>query len=342
MSSKFIGKHIVSVDQFEKQDIAELFAVARRMEPFARRQQVTRVLEGAVLGNLFFEPSTRTRISFNTAFARLGGSACDTTGFQFSSMAKGESLYDTARVLSGYCDAIVMRHPVEGSLAEFSAATNVPVISGGDGAGEHPSQALLDLYTIFKEFNRDAADGLKIAMVGDLKFGRTVHSLAKLLSLYKNVEFHFVAPKELSMPTKIVEHCKAAGHTVRETESLYSSISEADVVYMTRVQQERFTSEQEAERYRGFFVINQTVYEKYCKPTAIVMHPLPRDSRAGAQEISIDMNANPNLAIFRQADNGIPVRMALFASVLGVADRIEEGARPVSWYVPKAYGVDNV
>ena len=203
MSSNYIGKHIVSVDQFDRATIAELFAVARRMEPFARRKQVTRVLEGAVLGNLFFEPSTRTRISFNTAFARLGGSVCDTTGFQFSSMAKGESLYDTARVLSGYCDALVMRHPVEGSLAEFSAATQVPVISGGDGAGEHPSQALLDLYTIFKEFGRDAADGLKIAMVGDLKYGRTVHSLAKLLSLYQGVEFHFVSPKELAMPARV-------------------------------------------------------------------------------------------------------------------------------------------
>jgi len=344
MSTKFRGMHILSVDQFQRDDIGVLFAVTAKMEPYAQRRKITRVLEGCVLGNLFFEPSTRSRISFGAAFSRLGGSACDTTGFQFSTMAKGESLDDTSRVVSGYVDVIVMRHPVEGSLKEFAAATNVPVISSGDGPGEHPTQALLDLYTIHKELGRDldGLDGLKIAMVGDLKYGRTVHSLSKLLCLFKNVQFSFVSPKELSMPAEIVQRCRESGHQVQETQQLYAGISGADIIYVTRVQQERFTSEEEAERFRGSFVINQHVYDKYCKPGAVLMHPLPRDSRAGAQELSTDLNQNKRLAIFRQADNGIPVRMALFALVLGVEELVEQDNRPVRWFVPPTFGADEI
>jgi aspartate carbamoyltransferase catalytic subunit len=338
MSTTFRGKHILSVDQFDHHDIDLLFAVAARMRPYAQRLKVSRVLEGCVLGNLFFEPSTRSRISFGAAFARLGGTVCDTTGFQFSSMAKGESLSDTSRVVSGYVDIFVVRHPVEGSVGEFAAATKIPVISGGDGPGEHPTQALLDLYTIYEERGRNLnqIDGLRIAMVGDLRYGRTVHSLSKLLCLFKNVRFSFISPNELRMPEPIVDRCRSAGHEVHETEELFSGISDADVIYVTRVQQERFTNEEEAGRFRGSFVINRTVYDKYCKSGAILMHPLPRDSRAGAQELSTDLDTTPNLAIFRQTDNGIPIRMALFALVMGVESDIKDGGK-VRWFVPRDF-----
>lgn len=339
MANSFTGKHILSVDQFDHADIDLLFDVADRMKPYAQRKKVTRVLEGCVLGNLFFEPSTRSRISFGAAFARLGGTVCDTTGFQFSSMAKGESLSDTSRVVSGYVDVFVVRHPVEGSVGEFAAATQIPVISGGDGPGEHPTQALLDLYTIFEELGRDQnrLNGLRLAMVGDLRYGRTVHSLSKLLSLFRNVHFTFISPRELRMPREIVERCKEAGHEVHETHELYAGLTDAEVIYVTRVQQERFTDEEEAARFRGSFVINRTVYEKYCRPGAILMHPLPRDSRAGAQELSTDLDNNPGLAIFRQTDNGIPIRMAIFALVMGVEERVSINDAAVTWFVPRNY-----
>lgn len=188
------------------------------MQPIARRQKVSRVLEGAVLGNLFFEASTRTRVSFGAAFCRLGGSVCDTTGFTFSSMAKGESIYDTSRVMSGYVDAMVIRHPEQGSVAEFAEATNIPVVNGGDGPGEHPSQALLDLYTILTEFSRlgKLLDGAHIAMVGDLKYGRTVHSLIKLLALYKGVKFTLISPQGLEMPGYIVEQASRNGNVIEQ------------------------------------------------------------------------------------------------------------------------------
>ncbi len=182
----FTGAHILSIQQFDRGDIQRIFAVADSMEPYALRHKVTRVLEGAILGNMFFEPSTRTRVSFGCAFNLLGGEVRETTGFESSAIAKGESLYDTARVLSGYSDVICMRHPQVGSVAEFASASRVPVINGGDGANEHPSQALLDLYTIKKELESRGRhlETLRIAMIGDLKHGRTVHSLAKLLSKY--------------------------------------------------------------------------------------------------------------------------------------------------------------
>lgn len=336
------GCHILSIDQFTLNDLQTLFSVAQQMEPYAARRKRTRVLEGAILGNLFFEPSTRSRISFGAAFNRLGGSVRDTTGFQFSSMAKGESLYDTSRVVSGYVDIIVMRHPTIGSVREFASATRIPVISGGDGAGEHPTQALLDLYTIRKELNRDLKElrGLKIALVGDLKFGRTVHSLMKLLSLLERVHFTLVAPVELQLPADLVEDAKKRGHTVLATTDLHEGISRVDVIYTTRLQQERFTSEAEAEKFRGSYSITTAVYTRFCRPGTVLMHPLPRDSRAGAMELHDDLNSNPQLAIFRQADNGIPVRMALFALVLGVEHQVEATAQDVSWYVPERIDVN--
>ncbi len=332
---RFPGSHILSVQQFERIDIETLFAVAGRMAPYAHRKRITRVLEGAILGNMFFEPSTRTRVSFGCAFNLLGGEVRETTGVATSAIAKGESLYDTARVLSGYSDVIAMRHPEPGSVGEFAAASRVPVINGGDGTNEHPSQALLDLYTIQKELvgrGRDGLDGLRIAMIGDLKFGRTVHSLCKLLSLFNNITVTLISPNELKMPGEIVEVMRLAGHSVVESDSMEASISNVDIAYSTRIQEERFASKEEAAQYRGRFRLNQAIYTRYCEPNTVIMHPLPRDSRADANELDSDLNDNPNLAIFRQADNGVLVRMALFALILDVADQVDKHARDVNWF----------
>ena len=331
---EFTGAHILSIKQFERMDIERIFQVADSMEPYAQRRRVTRVLEGAILGNMFFEPSTRTRVSFGAAFNLLGGEVRETTGFQSSAIAKGESLYDTARVLSGYSDVICMRHPESGSVAEFAAASRVPVINGGDGANEHPSQALLDLYTIRKELEdrgRDI-DGLRIAMIGDLKYGRTVHSLCKLLCLYQNVHVTLVSPPELAMPEAVVESMREAGIDVLISSDLAHGIGGVDIAYATRIQEERFASKDEANQYRGRFRLNQAIYTQYCEPNTVIMHPLPRDSREDANELDNDLNLNPNLAIFRQADNGVLVRMALFALILDVADQVESCSREVNWY----------
>lgn len=331
----FAGSHILSVDQFERGDVERIFSVADQLEPFARRRRRTRVLEGAILGAMFFEPSTRTRVSFGSAFNLLGGEVRETTGFEQSAIAKGESLYDTARVLSGYSDVIAMRHPTAGSVAEFAAASRVPVINGGDGSNEHPSQALLDLYTIGRELaGRDRSiDRLRIAMVGDLRYGRTVHSLCKLLCLFDRIQVVLVSPGELRMPGAIVDELRAAGHEVVESDALEASIAHVDIVYSTRIQEERFQSQEEADLYRGRFRLNQSIYTRHCEPNTVIMHPLPRDSRDSARELDDDLNDNPNLAIFRQTDNGLTVRMALFALILDVVDQVEKHATAVNWYV---------
>ncbi len=339
------GKHqLLSVDQFTRESVEDLFRVADMMQPIARRQKVSRVLEGAVLGNLFFEASTRTRVSFGSAFCRLGGSVCDTTGFTFSSMAKGESIYDTSRVMSGYVDAMVIRHPEKGSVAEFAAATNIPVVNGGDGPGEHPSQALLDLYTILTEFSRlgKLLDGAHIAMVGDLKYGRTVHSLIKLLSLYKGLKFTLIAPPGLEMPDYVLEQAARNGNVIEQKSSLADGLSGADVIYATRVQKERFAGgEESSEGYTAEFQVNRAIVDTFCGPDTIVMHPLPRDSRPGANDLSVDLNEDPRLAIFRQTDNGIPVRMAIFAVLLGVEDLVQHSMRDVTWRHPSHIGPDD-
>ncbi len=331
---QFAGSHILSITQFERPDVERIFAVADRMEPYAHRKRITKVLDGAILGSMFFEPSTRTRVSFGSAFNLLGGEVRETTGFENSAIAKGESLYDTARVLSGYSDVIAMRHPASGSVAEFAAASRVPVINGGDGANEHPSQALLDLYTIKKELagRGRGIDQLRIAMVGDLRYGRTVHSLCKLLALFDGIQVLLVSPDELRMPGELVEQLRAAGHAVEESDVLEASIAHVDIVYSTRIQEERFSSQQEADLYRGRFRLNQSIYTQHCEPNTVIMHPLPRDSRDTARELDDDLNDNPNLAIFRQTDNGVLVRMALFALVLDVAERVDDHARDVTWY----------
>ena len=331
---QFAGSHIISVDQFERADIEAIFAVADRMEPYAHRRKITRVLDGAILGSMFFEPSTRTRVSFGCAFNLLGGHVRETTGFEHSAIAKGESLYDTARVISGYSDIIAMRHPEPGSVAEFANASRAPVLNGGDGSNEHPSQALLDLYTIKLEMQGRGGgiDRIRIALIGDLRFGRTVHSLCKLLSLYRDIDVLLISPPELKMPGEIVATMREAGHSVTETGDLAAHIGNVDIAYSTRLQEERFGSPEDAGRYRGRFRLNHHFYTQHCDPNTVIMHPLPRDSRAAANELDNDLNDNPNLAIFRQADNGVLVRMALFAMVLEVVDQIDSDARGVNWY----------
>lgn len=333
----FKGSHILSIQQFERADIEKIFAVAESMKPYALRRQVTTVLEGAVLNNMFFEASTRTRISFGCAFNLLGGNVRETTGFEHSAIAKGESLYDTARVLSGYSDIICMRHPQSGSVGEFAAASRVPVVNGGDGPNEHPTQALLDLYTIKQELaskNR-GIDGLRIAMIGDLKYGRTVHSLCQLLCLYDKLHVSLVSPRELGMPLELIDAMREAGHQVVVSEELSSSISHVDIAYSTRIQEERFQSKEEADLYRGRFRLNQAIYTQFCEPNTVIMHPLPRDSRTEANELDNDLNQNPNLAIFRQADNGILVRMALFALILDVIHLVDKYTHAVRWHTDR-------
>ena len=331
----FSGNHILSIDQFDRSDIEKLFSVADKLEPFASKEKITRVLEGAILGNMFFEPSTRTRISFGASFNLLGGNVREITEVGSSSLAKGESLADTAQVLSGYSDIIVLRHPENGSVQKFSEASRVPVINAGDGSNEHPSQALLDLYTIQKELsqNKKNLDNLRIALVGDLKYGRAVHSLCKILSKYSNVKMDLVSPEELQLPEDLLNQLTDAGVSVNQTENLEEGISEVDIIYVTRVQEERFNNKEDANKYRGLLSLNQSIYTANCEPNTAIMHPLPRDSRSDANELDRDLYANPNLAIFRQADNGVVIRMAMFALVLGVEDKIEKTAKPVNWKV---------
>ena len=331
----FRGSHILSIDQFDRSDIEKLFSVADKLEPYASKEKITRVLEGAILGNMFFEPSTRTRISFGASFNLLGGNVREITEVGSSSLAKGESLADTAQVLSGYSDIIVMRHPENDSVQRFAEASRVPVINAGDGSNEHPSQALLDLYTIQKELSQNgkSIDGLRIALVGDLKYGRAAHSLCKILSLYDNVTMNLISPKELRIPSEIAELLASRGLNIKETENLEDGISEVDIIYVTRVQEERFKDKNDANKYRGLLSLNQSIYTANCEPNTVIMHPLPRDSRSDANELDSDLFQNPNLAIFRQADNGVVIRMAIFALVLDIEEKIEETSRPVNWKV---------
>tara|TARA_Y100000766_G_scaffold161794_1_gene138945 strand:+ start:1508 stop:2521 length:1014 start_codon:yes stop_codon:yes gene_type:complete len=331
----FSGNHILSIDQFDRSDIEKLFSVADKLEPFASKEKITRVLEGAILGNMFFEPSTRTRISFGASFNLLGGNVREITEVGSSSLAKGESLADTAQVLSGYSDIIVLRHPENGSVQKFAEASRVPVINAGDGSNEHPSQALLDLYTIQKELsqNKKDLDDLRIALVGDLKYGRAVHSLCKILSKFTNVKMDLISPEELQLPEDLLNQLTDAGVSVNQTENLEEGITEVDIIYVTRVQEERFNNKEDANKYRGLLSLNQSIYTANCEPNTVIMHPLPRDSRSDANELDRDLYENPNLAIFRQADNGVVIRMAMFALVLGVDDKIQETAKSVSWKV---------
>jgi aspartate carbamoyltransferase catalytic subunit len=305
----FYGKDILSVKQFSRDDLDYVFAVAREMEEMVRRVGSFDLLKGKILANLFYEPSTRTSSSFTAAMERLGGSVIPISEVRYSSVSKGESLPDTVRTLEAYADVIVLRHPEMGSAELAAQYARKPIINAGDGVGEHPTQALLDLFTIQEEMGR--VDGLTVTMVGDLKYGRTVHSLARLLTLYK-VRLNYVSPEILRMPDYIIEEIETKGAIPQAAHtSLDPVIGESDVLYVTRVQKERFSDETEYEQVKNAFVITpQTLIQ--AKDDMIVMHPLPR-----VGEITMEVDDDPRAAYFRQMEYGLYVRMALLAMVLG-------------------------
>lgn len=328
------GRHLLSVQQFDRESLQELFALADLVRPIAAGKSVCTVLDGAILGSLFFEPSTRTRLSFESAFLRLGGEVTTTTGFTFSSMAKGESIADTSRVVSGYSDVLVVRHPDEGSVAEFAAASVVPVINAGDGAGEHPSQALLDFYTLKRELGsrEKPLDGRTIAVVGDLKYGRTVHSLIKLLSLASEITFRTYSPPSLELPEDLVWYARQRGHQVIDCDSVVEALAGADVVYATRVQRERMTEELLASSKFSGNLLNWQMLAEANALDIIIMHPLPRDSRMNSFDLSNDVDDLPGLSIFRQTDNGVLIRMAIFLTALGCSpDAVKATTKQRPW-----------
>lgn len=300
-------KHLISTKQLTRADTEEILRVAADMEKILKKG-TSDLLKGKILASLFYEPSTRTRLSFETAMLRLGGEIITADGFQFSSLYKGETIEDTMDMISQYADIIAMRHPEQGSAEKAISTSKVPFINAGDGPGQHPTQALLDLYTIKKECKN--IDGVSIAMVGDLRYGRTVHSLSYLLGLYKDIQFTFISPAELTMPEKVTSYLKERGISYTETDDIKKGL-ECDVLYMTRVQQERFTDKAEYERLKLKYVLTGSMVKG---KKAVIMHPLPR-----VGEISTDVDDLPNAAYFRQAGNGVPVRMALLALLLGKA-----------------------
>ena len=328
------GRHLLSTQQFDSEALEKLFNLADVVLPIAQRKAICTVLDGAVLGSLFFEPSTRTRLSFESAFLRLGGEVTTTTGFTFSSMAKGESIHDTARVVSGYSDVLVVRHPDKGSVAEFAAASLVPVMNAGDGTGEHPSQALLDVYTLRRELAKrgESMDERTVAVVGDLKYGRTVHSLMKLLSLRKNYTFKTFSPPSLELPNEISEYALARGHKVISCDSVVEAVAGSDAVYCTRVQRERMTDEVLRSANVSGNLLNKDLLAQADALDIIIMHPLPRDSRLDSYDLSTDVDDLPGLSIFRQTDNGLRVRMAIFLTALGCsADAVKATMKQRPW-----------
>ena len=300
-------KHLTSTKQLTRADTEEIVRIAFEMEK-VRSKVKSDLLRGKVLASLFYEPSTRTRLSFETAMLRLGGDVLTAEGIQFSSLYKGETIEDTMEMVGQYADIIAMRHPEQGSADIAASASNVPFINAGDGPGQHPTQALLDLFTIRKECGK--IDNLHVAMVGDLRYGRTVHSLSYLLGLYKNLRFTLVSPKELTMPEKVTSFLKEKNIPFTETTDIAAAL-DADMMYMTRVQQERFADKSEYERLKLKYVLTAPMVKG---KNVIIMHPLPR-----VGEIATDVDALPNAAYFRQAGNGVPVRMALLAMLLGKA-----------------------
>jgi aspartate carbamoyltransferase len=309
-SGRFYGQDILSVQQFSRDDLEYIFGVAEAMRTMVAHIGTFDLLKGKILANLFYEPSTRTSSSFTAAMERLGGSVIPINEVKYSSVSKGESLPDTVRTLECYADVIVLRHPETGSAAIAAQAARKPVINAGDGIGEHPTQALLDLFTIREELG--AVDGLTVTMLGDLKYGRTVHSLAKLLSLFK-IKLNYIAPDILRMPAELIAQLTAKGVPQTEHTALEAVLPETDVLYVTRVQKERFENLDEYESVKGAYVITPETL-KAAKSKMAVMHPLPR-----VGEISMEVDADPRAAYFRQMEYGLYVRMALLAMVLGKA-----------------------
>jgi aspartate carbamoyltransferase catalytic subunit len=306
----FYGKDILSVKQFDRASLEYIFGVAHEMEEMVRRVGSFDLLKGKILANLFYEPSTRTSSSFTAAMERLGGSVIPINEVRYSSVSKGESLPDTVRTLESYADVIVLRHPETGSAALAAKYARKPVINAGDGIGEHPTQALLDLFTIREELGQ--VDGLTVTMLGDLKYGRTVHSLARLLTLY-NVRLNYVSPEILRMPPEIIEEIRATGTPQAEYTELDPVLAETDVLYVTRVQKERFSNPEEYELVKDAYVITPQTMQG-AKERMILMHPLPR-----VGEISMEVDEDPRAAYFRQMEYGLYTRMALLAAVLGKA-----------------------
>lgn len=309
-SAPFYGKDILSVKQFSRNDLEYIFGVAHEMREMVARVGTFDLLKGKILANLFYEPSTRTSSSFTAAMERLGGSVIPINEVHYSSVAKGESLPDTVRTLECYADVIVLRHPEVGASAIAAKYASKPIINAGDGIGEHPTQALLDLFTIVEELGQ--VDGLEITLLGDLKFGRTVHSLARLLSLFE-VHMNYISPDILRMPEEIIAELNDVSLPQAEYHTLEPIIAQTDVLYVTRVQKERFSDLALYDSVKEAYVITpQTL--SLAKDRMIVMHPLPR-----VGEISIDLDDDPRSAYFRQMEYGLYVRMALLAMVLGKA-----------------------
>ena len=304
------GRDLVSIRDLSREEIVEILDSARRMIPYAEGARTSLLLAGKIVAMAFFEPSTRTRLSFESAVQRLGGSCLTIADAGATSIRKGESLYDTIRMLSSYADAIVLRHPNEGAARLASRASDRPVINAGDGAGQHPTQTLLDLATIRERFGTLA--GLKVVLLGDLKYGRTVHSLAYALAEFGS-ELVLSSPETLRLPEEHREELRHEGAKVTDEPDLARAVRDADVLYVTRIQKERFTDESEYRAVVGSYRIDAGVLAG-AKPKLIVMHPLPR-----AGEIAPEVDATPHAAYFRQAFLAVPVRMALMNALLGKA-----------------------
>ncbi|RED55311.1 aspartate carbamoyltransferase [Cohnella lupini] len=295
--------HVLGAKQFEREQLEELFDAAKAMEGVVKRGGDRRH-EGRIMTSLFFEASTRTRLSFESAMHRLGGGVIGTeNAAQFSSAIKGETLEDTIRIISGYSDVIVMRHTDIGAAKRAAKVSSIPVINAGDGAGEHPTQALLDAYTIRKELGR--IDGLHIAMVGDLAYGRTVHSLSYILANYQDVVVHYISPDNVRIPENVKQYMDEKGIRYAESNDLDSVAGSIDVLYQTRIQKERFPSLDEYEKAAGQFIVDAELMDRMRKDS-VVLHPLPR-----LGEITEEVDSDPRAAYFRQAVNGLYIRMAL-------------------------------
>ncbi len=299
------SKDLVSIDDFSTDEILKILDLTEEFE----KHPCSKLLDGKVIATLFFEPSTRTRLSFESAINRLGGRIIGFSDVSSSSVSKGETLNDTIRTVNNYCDLIVMRHPMEGSARFASEIATVPVINAGDGANQHPSQTLLDLYSIRKTQGR--LDGLNIFMVGDLKYGRTVHSLMMAMSRW-NPTFNFISPEELKMPDEFKLYLDNLGLKYYEHNDFTEIISRADIIYMTRVQKERFSDPIEYEKVKNVYVLRDSML-KNTKPTMRILHPLPR-----VNEIHQDVDSNPKAYYFDQALNGVYTRQAIVCSLLGI------------------------
>ena len=303
----FTNRHVVSINDFTKEEILHVLDEAEKMVTIARGEEASSVMEGRILSTLFFEPSTRTRLSFESAMLRLGGKVLGFSEVKSSSISKGETLADTMRMAAAYSDIIVLRHPSEGAARMASQFSKKPVINGGDGAGQHPTQTLLDLFTMRKEMGR--LGGLEVTILGDLKYGRTTHSLAYALALF-NAKLNLVAPEQLLMPEEVILHLTEMGAEVHQTTDLREVIPGSDVLYSTRIQKERFADEAEYLQVKDVYQIDNELLTE-ARSELIVMHPLPRQS-----EIQAEVDPTPHAKYFVQAFNGVPVRMALIKLLL--------------------------